>query len=401
MRYRLFATFALSIAIASLPSIGTAAVRGEITVDLNTGTVIAAKNAGAHNPPASLAKVMTLYLLLEAVAKQTFDMGTPLPVSAFAAGQPATRLGLKTGQFITVREAAETLLVRSANDVAVVIAEALSTSEAAFVQYMNGRAQQLGLTRTQFGNASGLPHKRAHTTARDLALLTTALYRRFPGHADLFKITHTTFGDRQIRSHNGFVRNYPGALGLKTGFTCRAGYNTITVASRNAQRIVSVVVGASTSATRNAHARRALDKAFALPGAKKGKQLKTFAPVNVAFRNQLTADRCINGGTSGVAQMRDPFVADWSVLLEPFARRGDALKRARSVARTHAGARTLLLPFKAKKIAHRAGVTRLSRDNAIALCRKLRGAKAYCVVRSPAAMAVLKQQARLALFGQP
>lgn len=390
LRIGLAAWLALGLATAAM-----GAVRGTVVVDLASETVLSASAPGQPVAPASLAKVMTLYLLLSAVEAGELAMDQFLPVSAAAAAQPATRLGLREGERITVRRAAEALLVRSANDVAVVIAEALAGSEAAFTRRMNAAAAALGLHGTRFANASGLPGAQARTTARDMALLTVRLYLHFAAHGDLFALTETRHGGRRIVTHNGMLTGYAGAIGLKTGFTCRAGYNTIVVARRGARTLLAVVLGAPSSAVRNVTATRLLDAAFAASsaGPVAGPSLTELAP---AATGQLRAVLGASCGGSGPGPAHPHYRASgWSVELDLFASSAAALRLARQVQSGVSGARPLLVPLGGGSNAHRAGLTGLTRTTAVATCRRLRAAGRFCLVRTPASVAEYARRARL------
>lgn len=381
------------IAVMGLAALTPAASNAvsAITVDLDRGEVVTVDDAGRANAPASLAKVMTVFLALEAVERGHWTLDTPLTASVNAARQPATRLGISRGTVLSVRAAIEALLVRSANDVAVMIAEGLDGKESTFVVRMNLTASALGLRRTRYGNASGLPTLVATTTARDQALLTAHLYRRFASHSDLLGATSTVWRKRTITSHNTLARNYPGALGLKTGFTCRAGYNVIVVARQGERTLAHVVLGAPNTAARTAQARKALDAAFALETAR-GARLADYAPAVVANPKRVQADSC-RGITPGRVARRYYQPRRWTLEMEPWAETAGALGHIRRVSRGIKDARPLLIPYLAHRRVHRAGVTNLSRDTAIALCKRLRGKGDFCVVRPPEVMRDLMKRA--------
>lgn len=221
--------------------------------DITSGKVLFAKNADERRYPASLTKMMTLYVLFEDLEAGRFDTRTPLAVSSRAAAQVPTKLGLKAGESITVEDAIKALVTKSANDAAVVIAEAVSGSEAAFAVRMTRAARDLGMTGTQFRNASGLPDPRQYTTARDMMLLGAALQVRFPRYYAYFKTRAFSFRGRTIRSHNRLVGGLQGVDGIKTGYIRASGFNVVTSLRRGNRKLVAVVMGGRSAKSRDAH----------------------------------------------------------------------------------------------------------------------------------------------------
>ncbi|MCC5882218.1 MAG: D-alanyl-D-alanine carboxypeptidase [Halomonas sp.] len=234
-----------------------------IVIDVESGDVLHAANPDATRYPASLTKMMTLYMLFEALENGTMRLNQPLPVSSHAASMPASKLWLAAGGSITVEEAIKALVVRSANDVAVVVAEALGGTEASFGRMMTQRAHELGMPSTVFRNASGLPDNAQVTTARDMATLSIRVMQDFPQYYHYFSTQSFTYRGTTHTSHNRLVRNYAGADGLKTGFIRASGFNVATSAIRNNRRIVSVVMGGFTAASRDTHMADLLDRGFA------------------------------------------------------------------------------------------------------------------------------------------
>lgn len=224
-----------------------------IVVDANTGKVLFDRNSRELRYPASLTKMMTLYMLFEALETGRVDPAAQLPVTAFAASKPPSRLGLRPGQHIDVQTAILALCVRSANDVATVVAEYLGDSEARFAEMMTAKARQLGMNSTTFRNASGLPDADQRTSARDMAVLSTALRKRFPQHYHYFSNREFSYGGKVIRGHNDLLGRVDGVDGLKTGYIRASGFNLATSAGRGGRRIVAVVMGGETARARNAH----------------------------------------------------------------------------------------------------------------------------------------------------
>src|SRR6476659_10391273 len=226
------------------------------------GTVFYAEDPDAQWFPASLTKLMTAYVAFQALKAGTVTPDTKLTCSEEATEQAPSKLWLKVGESITLDVALKVLIVESANDVAVMIAEAVAGSQEAFVQRMNETAQHLGMTRTNFANVNGLPNERQVTTARDLAKLARAIIVEFPEYADLFQTVQVQVGKQILRTHNGMLVSYPGADGMKTGFICESGYNVVASANRDGRRLVAVVLGEQSLATRRVRATDLLENGF-------------------------------------------------------------------------------------------------------------------------------------------
>jgi D-alanyl-D-alanine carboxypeptidase len=224
----------------------------DIVVDARTGAVLHEADADRLRHPASLAKIMTLYLLFERLEAGALRLDTPLDVSSVAAMQAPTKLGVKPGQTITVEEAIKALVTKSANDAAVVVAEAVAGSEDAFARLMTGKARALGMTRTTYRNASGLPNDEQVTTARDQALLGIAIQQRFPQYYKYFSTRHFVFRGTAMRNHNKLLGQVEGVDGIKTGYIRASGFNLVTSVRRDGRHIVAVVLGGRSSGQRDA-----------------------------------------------------------------------------------------------------------------------------------------------------
>ena len=224
-----------------------------IVVDAPAGEILHAQDADAPRYPASLTKMMTLYLLFEELERGRLTLASSLAVSPVAAAQPPSKLGLKPGSTIRVEDAIQAIAVKSANDVAVVIAENIAGSEYAFADRMTRTARAIGMRGTVFRNASGLPDPAQVTTARDMALLGRALQRRFPRHYGYFSQSTFAYGGRSYRSTNRLLREVEGVDGIKTGYTRLSGYNLVTSVRRGGRRLIVVVMGERSGRTRDAH----------------------------------------------------------------------------------------------------------------------------------------------------
>lgn len=233
-----------------------------LVADTKSGLILSAKNASTPKYPASLTKVMTLYLTFNALENGLLKMDDRLPVSYKAASQPRSKLYVKAGETIRVRDAIMALIIISANDVAVVLAEALAPSEEKFAEMMTSTAHDLGLKDTTFKNASGLHNPEQVTTAQDMAILAMAVINHFPKYYKLFAAETFNYRGKIYKTHNHVKKKYVGAEGLKTGFISAVGYNIISTAKRSNHRLVSVVIGQNTIALRDKQAMNLLDTGF-------------------------------------------------------------------------------------------------------------------------------------------
>jgi D-alanyl-D-alanine carboxypeptidase len=264
---RLIASLVLAAATAVAPVASTAQAQvpylqlpashpkyAAVVVDAKTGEVLYAKRADSPRYPASITKVMTLYLAFEALAAGRIHLNDPVVISPRAAAQAPTKLGLRPGETLTVEQAMQALAIKSANDIAVALAEKLGGSEARFAAMMTLRAEELGMRNTRFVNASGLPDSRQISTARDIAILSRAVMRDYPQYYKLFSQQSFTFRGVTMRNHNGLLGRMPGVDGLKTGYTNASGFNIAVSAVRDNRRLITVVLGAPSTAIRNNNA---------------------------------------------------------------------------------------------------------------------------------------------------
>jgi D-alanyl-D-alanine carboxypeptidase len=233
-----------------------------ISVDARTGNVLFAADADGLRHPASLTKVMTLYLLFQDMKAGKLRLGSPIRISARAASMAPSKLGVKPGTSITVETAIKAIAVKSANDVASAIGENLAGTEQAFAARMTKTARALGMSRTVFRNASGLPNPGQVTTARDMATLSLRIQRDFPQYYPYFRTMAFTYKGRTIRTHNRLLGRYKGTDGIKTGYIAASGFNLTTSALRDGKRVVGVVMGGRSGASRNAYMMKMLDQAF-------------------------------------------------------------------------------------------------------------------------------------------
>ena len=262
---RLLAALCLMLAMLALPATDAAANAkyASIVVDAHTGQVLRQRNADKGLYPASLTKMMTIYLAFEAIERGRFTLDTPLKVSRTAAAEPASKLGLKRGSTIRMRDAIQACATKSANDAATVLAEAIGGSKAEFAKMMTRAARQLGMRKTTFKNPHGLTARGQKSTARDMAILGRRLFADFPEYYGMFERKRFKYKGRSYRATNKLLGKYKGADGIKTGYTRASGYNLVASAERNGQRLIGVVFGGKSSASRNRHMRQILDEGFA------------------------------------------------------------------------------------------------------------------------------------------
>jgi D-alanyl-D-alanine carboxypeptidase len=242
---------------------GEQMVAAAIVVDMNTGVILYSKEPDTPRYPASLTKMMTLYILFGCLKDGKISLSSNLTVTAHAESQAPTKLGLKQGTTIKVEDAIKALVTQSANDAAVTIAENLAGTETNFARYMTQTARSLGMTNTTFRNASGLPDEEQVTTARDMATLATHLIHDYPQYYSVFQTRYFTYNGRKYRNHNHLLFGYKGTDGIKTGYTRASGFNLAASVQRGNKHLVAVVLGGKTGAQRDAAMRALLDKHFA------------------------------------------------------------------------------------------------------------------------------------------
>lgn len=265
-----------------------------IVMDARTNEVLLEDNADARRFPASLTKMMTLYMMFEAIERGELSLDSRLVASRAASRQPPSRLGLRRGDSITVDQAIRALAVQSANDVATMVGERLGGSEARFAASMTSRARELGLTDTRFANASGLPDDRHRTTARDMALLSQALWRDFPQYYHYFQTPTFTWRRSYGRNHNRLLGQVEGVDGIKTGYTRASGFNLATMAERGGRRVIVVVLGGETSAARDAQVAYLVEGAFEEYARREDPNAATFAGLQT---RRLDVQLAPNSGT--------------------------------------------------------------------------------------------------------
>jgi len=387
---RVIAAGLLAALLAAFGDKAVAAKYASIVID-DSGTVLHETNADERLFPASLTKLMTLYLLFEAVESKRISWNSQFTASRHVALQPATRLGLAPGDKITAKEAALALIINSANDVASLVAEELGGTEEKFALLMTAKARKLGMTRTTFRNASGLPHNGQQSSARDMATLAQALMDRFPQYYPMFGETSFTYNGRVYKTHNRVLLHYEGADGLKTGFTHASGFNLVTSAVRDNRRLVGVVFGGNTAKARDSHMESLLDKAFA------GVQDGDAAPLmvkNAAPKKAKMPAVPVHAVTAEVDRAkpsRNDGGDDWGVQVGAFQSREPARTAATQVKQKYAkildGGQVVVAPLpRAKgKTLYRARIMGVEKSAAYQTCKLLKRAKQVCMeLKEPA-----------------
>lgn len=406
----------LSIVCLLWHSFPAAARYAAIVLDADSGRVIHEVEANHRWYPASLTKVMTIYMTFAALADGRLHLDDKLSVSAHAARQPTSKLGLRKGQTIDVETAIMAVTTRSANDAAVVLAEKLGGTEANFAVMMTQKAHSMGMFNTSFNNASGLPDEGQISSARDLALLAAALIRDYPQYYHYFSAKEFVYQGRVLPNTNKILKSYPNADGLKTGFTCGSGYNLIASAKRGDRRLIGVLLGARTSAERFQQMSNLLDLGFEKSQA--GHFGASIEQIRVSNQEpppfQLSSDRCASsakqmGADSGSTNMPEPIhigssqsiktkqtrqptsrsngtaPPSWAVMLDDRTRKKDADVDLNKARRTLGTAAKQGHPqvIKVKKKGHpfwRAEWLGLEESQARSFCHKLRATGFKCAL---------------------
>jgi D-alanyl-D-alanine carboxypeptidase len=254
----------LGLAAGLLPLVPATRTHAEaqLLIEASTGKVLHAENATYPWYPASVTKLMTAYTTLRAIKEGRLSFNTTLTMSRNAVAQQPTKMGFKLGTQVTVDNALKMLMVKSANDIAVTIAEGVGGSIEGFADMMNANARRLGMSQSNFVNPNGLPAENHITSARDLGILARALIREFPESDSYWHISAIRYGNRVLHNYNSLIDRYPGADGMKTGFICASGYNVVASATRNGRRLIAVVLGAYSGAVRAQKAAQLLERGF-------------------------------------------------------------------------------------------------------------------------------------------
>jgi len=249
-------------ALLALAGATRAQAEAQLLIEASTGKVLHAENATYPWYPASVTKLMTAYTTLRAIKEGRISFNTLLTMSKNAVAQQPTKMGFRLGTRVTVDNALKMLMVKSANDIAVAIAEGVGGSIEGFADMMNANARRLGMTQSNFVNPNGLPAENHVTSARDLGILARALITEFPEDDSYWHIHSIRYGNRIMHNYNSLIDRYPGADGMKTGFICASGYNVVASATRNGRRLIAIVLGSYSGAVRAQKAAALLERGF-------------------------------------------------------------------------------------------------------------------------------------------
>jgi len=382
--------FTLAVAAGFfLAAPGASARYASIVVDHDSGKVLHAVNPDTRNYPASLTKMMTVYLAFEAVRAGKLRMDQPLRVSVHAQNAQPSKIGLKQGATITLRDAILAVVTKSANDAAVVIGEAVAGDEEKFSRKMTQRAREIGMKRTVFRNASGLPNKRQLTTVRDMAILARHLIQDFPKWYPLFSTSQFEFQGQHYSNHNMLLATYPGADGLKTGYTRDSGYNLAVSAKRGGHRIIGIVFGGKTAKARNQHMRRLLDHAFARLGTPETGEDQIVTKPETKTRTQKLASLGLSLAASRAEPETPAFSKPWGIQVGAFAGEKPARKAARKAVRQigkkhRKKVEVVVAPAQnGEETIYRARLVGLSQSSANQACKQLRQKKVSCIPVPP------------------
>jgi D-alanyl-D-alanine carboxypeptidase len=376
-----------------------------LVIDAATTQVMAEHNSEVPGHPASLTKMMTLYLLFEAVEQGKVSFDQTFVVSQWAAEQSPTKLGLSAGESVRVHDLVLGIITQSANDAAVTVAENLGGSEPAFAELMTRKARMLGMTHTYYRNASGLPDPQQITTARDLALLALALYRDFPREYGFFATEAFTFHGITHANHNRLMRSFQGMDGIKTGYVRASGFNLAASAVRNNHRLIGIVMGGSSPSQRDAEMAQLLNTAFAG---------ETADPTMVAQAPEERSPSIVRGGdvstaanvppvaetppsVRGVHQAGHELTARWGIQVGAFAQQGLAVKALAhalvALAHPHGKIVQLLAPYRGDHY-YRARIVNFTERDAEKACTRLHREHVQCAVVSPGAAQHIAQVAQ-------
>ena len=385
-------TFIMSVQVATAQAKPVTGRYASIIIDTDSGEIIHARKIDEPRYPASLTKLMTLYLTFDALDREQLKLDQPLPVSRYAAAQPPTKLGLRAGETILVQDAINALIISSANDVSVVIAEAISGSEGQFATLMTRRAKELGMSRTTFQNPHGLPNSGHISTARDMAKLANALLRDHRTYYPLFAQRELTYRGHTRKNTNALLGTTEGVDGFKTGYTYASGYNLTISAVRDGHRLVAVVMGGASGASRNQHMRDLIDRGFEVI-----KSRPTTAPRQITVKREpLPSQRTPQVASTAILKLRGsggqtqtvihgnptvtrPKTAIWSLYLGTFQTPNAALTHIDQITQ-NAPALKEFQHIVTENRQFQARLTGLDHSNARELCSHLKSQAQSCLM---------------------
>ncbi|MBI3445134.1 MAG: D-alanyl-D-alanine carboxypeptidase [Magnetospirillum sp.] len=388
------------MALALLPAVWPSAGQAEtspavLAVDMVSGVILADKEGGAPHHPASLTKMMTAYVAFAAIESGKVGLEDQLSVSDAAAAQGGATLGLRRGDRITLGQALRAMIVRSANDAAVAVAEHVGGTESAFASRMTEEARRLGMGSSAFRNATGMTAAGHVTTPRDMAVLAMALQRDFPRFRSLFSSRDLPWKGQVLPTVNGFLGAYAGAEGMKTGFTCPAGYNLVAVAHRGERRAVAVVMGAGSSAERLSTMRQVMDRALSSAPPAPGRMLALLGN-GAGAPPDLSGIACggRSGGMGAVLGTRRPLPAGWALEVSfgrDRGRVGQELAKVHRQLKARLGGGSTMIVVKPRDglLRYRGLIVGLSERRAVDTClaERAKAGEERCLVLPPTMLA--------------
>lgn len=390
----------VALALAVLAGGGTALVRSataaSLLIDAESGAVISSDAPNHLWYPASLTKMMTVYVALAEIDAGRLSFDDKIKVSAAAANVSPVRFGLRAGQVITVREAINAAIVASGNDAAMALAEKIGGSEAAFADRMTAMARTIGMPRTVFRNATGLPDDGQVTTARDMAMLAMALLRDYPEHYPLFSQRTVTIAKRSRGTVNGILTSYEGADGFKTGFTCGSGYNMVASVQRDGRRVIGVVLGSASRGQRISEMTRLLNQGFVAGKASQA----TVAELAYVPADEGSPPTILTGGACSAAQLAGDEggvitsaarLSGWGIVFGAYADKAKAQKvldQAKATLGPLAKGGRMAIVQKAYEGSAKYSAMLVGLEQSVAgkACKAMWAQNAYCLALSPQVM---------------
>jgi len=380
--------FAITLAVATFFAVSSTQAKpgsvSSIMLDAESGEILASERADIERYPASLTKLMTLYITFEALERGLIKMEDELTVSRTAANRSPSRLGLKPGSKIKVETAILAVIVKSANDCATVLAEGLGYTEQEFAKNMTAVAKTLGMKKTVFKNASGLPNRQQVTTARDMAVLAAALYHHFPQYYPLFSTQKFTYNGQTIYSHNHLLKNFDGADGMKTGYIAAAGYNIVTSAERNGNRVIAVTMGHQTLKERDKKAADMMEKGLQKLALNNEYQPQTLY-AKLENPQTFSIEKVTEADTATEAENKPKLPqGTWAVQIGAFSNYAKARIYALKIKRSNAGLKDKDIDIEpvssASAIVYRSKLTNFSKNAADEFCKNLKKENKSCIV---------------------
>lgn len=371
--------FFVALLFSTFCTAKTHAATSSILIDAQSGSVLYADNADTLRYPASLTKLMTLYITFNALENGTLKLDDHLKVSRNAANRSPSRLGLAAGKTIDVRTAILATIIKSANDCATVLGESLAKDEKAFAVLMTNTAHELGMKNTTFKNASGLPNSQQKTTARDMAILAVALYHHFPQYYSWFSIPQFEYNGIVYKSHNDLLKDFDGADGLKTGYTAASGYNIVTSAKRGNHRVIAVTMGHDYSAERDKKVYAMMDKSLA------NMELSSLVDYNRLHTEIDKASPKTNKIAAKSYTAKSAKTGNWAIQIGSFASYSIAQNHAQKIKNKLAGKFAVRDTHVEKvsangKTVYRSKIIGMAKSEASKACAALKRGKQACMV---------------------